>query len=227
MTFLEMRQEVTNYCKLPNTTGTKADNLAAAKIKNAIRKMNKRPWKFLMSKEDITLIANTRDYALTASDIKKPRSCQLLRVGDKPNRRYLRYMDSKSFVDLEDTTIQQGTPRVYTFFNINDDKTLTLDTVPGAGFLGIYPKMRLRYYRTVQFPSADADKLTIPSDAEMFILWQAKFEMALDEAPEKAMIAHREAKQAWEDLIDDEGDDRDGWEGNETFDFHDGGGFFQ
>ncbi len=156
--------DVANFCKLPATSGTKGYTLADQKLKNAINWFNQRHWAFLLTYEDITMVADTVEYNLTNVKLRKPRSLILLDGNSNPSARRLTYVDPDHMVDLQDLfLVGDGWPRYYTFYNYADDQKLNIDRKPSSGFVGRYPTMRLRYYAMLQIPATGATKFDLPS----------------------------------------------------------------
>lgn len=213
-TYDEAVAEVANFVKVPASSGTKGYTLAQGKIKNAINWFNQRPWSFMLTKEDLTAAAGDVDLVMTATTMRAPLAAFYLDTSDKKTSRRLIYLPPDAFAEAQDLSLTgDGWPRYYTAHNISDDLTIYLDRAPSAGFASQYPKLRLRFHRLLQVPASGATKLDIPSYAEPALLWRAKYEIALDFDPDKAVLAERESLRAWALLEDREDELTDGLEG--------------
>lgn len=191
-----IRDEVARYVKMPNAA--QGLQVAQQHIKSAIDRLNTRPWFFLLEVHDFTTAA-TRDYTVPTG-LSKPRALHALDSSDNPNHS-IPYLDPKTF-DLEHPiTGEARNPAAYTVYSRRDTGNLTLTHVPDSQFISEFPKLRFRYYKFLAMPSSLGNEIDVDGPAELFIKFYAKWLMALDFMPQKAVIARQEADTIWQDLI--------------------------
>jgi hypothetical protein len=92
-----------------------------------------------------------------------------------------------------------GSPSIYTVRNFTNSQQLTLNIAPDSGFTGQWPTLRLRYFRRIPTLVDDADCPNCPSEVELFIIWAARYAVALqmDTTGYRIQPALRMRDQIW------------------------------
>lgn len=170
----------------------------------AVREYNDVCWKFNRMQQDITLVADTKEYELN-SDFRSPLRAQLLdsnSVGQQdliwlPHHDWLRYFAGGSS--------GAGIPDYYTALNIHLTGLVRFEPWP-MGTLG-YPTAKITYFRRIVPASAESDVLNVPMEVDeaIFQLARAKMVHAKDGGDKAAtdyLVAQRmkeEVRREWRD----------------------------
>jgi len=196
----DLVNEITRYILAPQD----ADVQTAANdgISEAIRKLNTRPWAFMLKSQDIALVADQDEYALSAATMA-PRSAELLLTTDRPFGR-LSFLDPKTFDSIFPNRSFTGHPTHYTIFSFQDTGTLTLNVPPASSFVSFYPKLRIRHYARLQYPAFSTSTLDVPSEVENFIVAWAQGYVSDIWDPSKSGRAYAKAQAAWTELLKSE-----------------------
>lgn len=208
-----LQAEIGNYILAPDDTTLKATFVDY--LNDGLDRLSTRErWPWLLTSENITLVADTASYELVTPTAKKIRHVHLLITGDK-ERGLLPFRDPKTFMlDFPDRSVS-GDPECYTVFNMIADGKIDLSVPPSAGFIGIYPKLKVRMLkRMLRFSSGStSDTLTTlgggPKELEAFIVWHAKAQAASVHDPAKAQYALGRAEIMWKALVADSNTEAD------------------
>jgi hypothetical protein len=192
-----LKIEVARFVKAP--TSTEVLGVASDGIDDGIRFMNTRPWEFNLTSEEITLVADQKEYDVGAT-VKLPRHVEALDSSDVASVR-IPYLPVKDFLLGFQDRSQSSQPLAYTILNPYNYGQMTFSGAPNAAFVAKYPKIRHWFYRYIQFPASDADVIDVPNDAERVIVWKAKLYVAELYGNEKHIaIARANFKEAWTEL---------------------------
>jgi hypothetical protein len=192
-----MKTEVARFVKAPNST--EILGVAGDGINDGIRRMNTRIWEFNLTSEEITLVADQKEYDVNAT-LKLPRHVELLNSSDVAQER-VSYMPPKEFLTRFQDRSGSGQPTHYTVLNPRNYGQMTFNIAPTAGLLNNYPKIRHWYYRYIQTLSTASDTLAVPNDVERVILWSAKQYVAeLYGSDRQVAIASKNFAEAWIEL---------------------------
>lgn len=208
-----LQTEIGNYILAPSDT-----TLAATFVdylNDGLNRLSTRErWPWLLTSENVTLVAGTASYELATASAKKVRHVHLLNVSDKEVG-CLAFKDPKTFLlDYPDRS-QNGSPECYTIFNLVADGKLDLSVPPSDGFVATYPKLKVRILkRMLHFASAStSDTLTTlgggPPELESYLVWHAKALAAMTHAPDKEPVARARAFEFWNALVGDSNRDAD------------------
>jgi len=200
-TFSSLKDEVARYVMGPDDTEVLA--VAGMGINNALRRMNLRTWYWMLDYTDITLTASTADYNLPAN-FKAARNLWLLDSASAAAGQ-IGYLDPKTF-DLT-YSVQGGTtgsPCAYTVYSFLDTFQLSFNIPCSTAFIASYPTARLRFHARTPVLVNNTDTAALPSEAELYVLWYAKFETAMQFDPEKSRTAKSESEQVWQMLVRDD-----------------------
>jgi hypothetical protein len=168
--FSAMKTEVARFVKSPNSTEVKG--VAGDGINDAVRRLNSRIWEWNFTSEEISLVADQKEYDVHDT-IKLPRHLEFLNSSDVAQGRIL-YMPPKEFLIRFPDRTGSGEPRFYTILNPRNYGQMTFNQAPSASWVAKYPKVRHWYYRYLQTLSGDSDTLAVPNDVERVVLWSAK-----------------------------------------------------
>src|SRR3990172_4815255 len=198
--FSTLYARVQNYVLAPSDTDVAT--IAKEGINEAISRLNTRRWNWARHHADITLVAGTQEYALSAT-FKGPRAAELLdSTGEVVSR--LEFLDPKELDYLYPDRHSQGYPSHYTIFNEFANGMLTLSATPSSGFVTQYPKVRVRFFRRIPYLSADADLFYGPTEAETYLVWYARANVAAHWALDKIGFAEKRAEELWTLLVRDD-----------------------
>lgn len=195
-TLTKLKKEVASFILAPSDTD--ALEVAEMGVKEAIRKVNGRNWKFMRTTDDISTVASTRTYSLQASFLA-PEHCELLNSSSNPNG-MLHWLAPKEFNRTFRERSSTGSPSHYTVQNARDTGVIELSRPPSSGFVTSYPTLRLRYYAAVAFPT-DAAVLDVPVWLEPAVSWWAKMYIASVYDERKVGIASRFFSDCWRDAV--------------------------
>lgn len=199
-TFSELKSDVAKFILSPNDQDIL--QTAGEGIVDALRKINSVNWFWMLTSQDIPLVASTRTYSL-AGQFKAPRHAEILRP-DGTNAGRVYFLEGKSFSDETANSTASGSPSHYTIYNAQDSLTVSFNIAPDAGFVASYPTVRLRYHKRIQYPVNNSDVIDVPPEVESFILWHAKSYIAAIHAPQKVAYAEGKAQEMWKLLrVDD------------------------
>ena len=202
-----LQTEIGNYVLAPvdaTLSGTFVDY-----INDGIDKLTTRErWPWLLTSENITLVTGTAAYELATGTAKKVRHVHLLDSADK-EKDYLLYKDPKTFLLDHPDRATNGSPSFYTCFNLTADGKIDLNVPPDAGFVALYPKLKVRLLKRMLhfFSTSLTDTITTlgggPTELESFLVWHAKGMAALTHYPEKADMAFRRSQDMWTQHVAD------------------------
>lgn len=177
------------------TSDTNQVTVAKEGINEGILRLNTVDWWWSRIALDVTLVAGTQEYAL-GTTFRKPRACETLNTAGEVNGQ-LGWVDPKEFEAVYYDRSTTGSPSAYTIFNEFVNGMVTLSCPPSSGFIAVYPKLRLRYYRRTAVLSGDSDLLAAPTEVEPFLTWLARATLAAHWAPEKVAFAETRAEKLW------------------------------
>ena len=199
-----LRKVVARYVGLPDDD--EALEHATDGINDGISKLNSKTWKWTQVFQDITLVLDQYDYNLS-SNVKDPSA--LLKIDtDSEFAGRLEFKRPKTF-NVEHSVSSSGTPTIYTAYNIHEFGTISLNRSPNQAFIDNYPTLRFFYYRRVPTLSAASEQPDIPNEAERFLRWYGRAEVASLHAPQKFDEATAMWRDAWRDLRSQEAEDGD------------------
>ena len=197
-TLTNLKIEIARFVKAP--TSAEVLGVASDGVNDGIRFMNTRPWEFNLTSEEITTVADQKEYAVSA-ECKLPRHLEALNSADVSLRR-IPYMPPKSFLSAFPNRTGTGSaPVAYTVFNPFNYGQLSLSFAPTAAFVAAYPKFRHWFYKYIQFPADNSDVIDVPNDAERVIVWKAKLYVAeLYGSDRHVTVARYNFKEAFTEL---------------------------
>jgi hypothetical protein len=189
--------EIARFVKAPSST--EVTTAAVDAIEDAIRFLNTRPWEFNLTSEEITLVADQKEYSVDAT-VKLPRHVECLDSSDVAKLR-IPYLPPKTFLTMFQDRATGGSAMAYTVLNPYNYGQLTLNRSPSAAFVAQYPKIRHWFYRYIQFPASDADVIDVPAEVERVLVWKAKVYIAeLYGNAQQRQMAQANFREAWEEL---------------------------
>jgi hypothetical protein len=124
-----------------------------------------RDWEWLLTFEDIVLVAGTEDYTFTAGDMRKVYDARLL-----GNKRPLMHIPQRLWDRVASDPSSNGTPFSYTILR-------TSNTVSKIRFIpppGAADTARVRYYKLIATPSVDGTALDIVERYQPWAIMQAR-----------------------------------------------------
>ena len=198
-TLTNLKIEIARFVKAP--TSAEVLGVASDGVNDGIRFMNARPWEFNLTSEEITVVADQKEYSVDAT-MKLPRHLEALNSSDVSLRR-IPYLPPKTFLSAfpNRTGSISGGSYAYTVLNPYNYGQLTLSFAPTAAFVAAYPKFRHWFYRYIQFPASDADVIDVPNDVERVIVWKAKqYVGELYGSDRHVAVARHNFKEAFEEL---------------------------
>jgi len=194
--FADLKSEVSRYVQAPDDN--EAQRVSGDGLNEAIRLLNMETWWFTLTYQDITTVAGTDSYTINA-DYKDSRA--LIKLDSSGNRDgILTKRDAKSFEIEFDNATSNGTPSAYTVFNVHDALEIQLNVPPDASFVSSYPTLRHRYYKNISLFVGDSDVADVPSEVELFLLWQGRAYMSAVYDYSKTQYAEQKAHVMWMNL---------------------------
>jgi hypothetical protein len=195
--FSALQTEVARFVKAPNST--EILGVAGDGINDAVRRMNSRIWEFNLTSEEITLVADQKEYDVDDT-LKLPRHVEFLNSSTVAVGRIF-YIPPKDFLIRFADRTGSGEPRYYTVLNPRNYGQMTFNIAPSSSWISTYPKVRHWFYRYIQTLTNATDTLAIPNDAERVILWGAKQYVAeLYGNDSQVAMAVRNYREAWDEL---------------------------
>jgi len=188
-----LKRDVLAYVGLPDDPGALTE--AETAIDSAVNQLNTRPWRWAVTYDDLVTVLNQFDYDVPR-DLAEPFNLERLNQDLNPNGR-LSYKDPKTFVYEHDRAVQPGTPTVYTILERGDGR-LTLDKAPDQAFVTDYPQLRLWYLRNAY---RGERSLNVPPYVEHFVLWYARWELAMTNARDRVESAERAWGRIWQEIV--------------------------
>lgn len=176
--------------------------IAKEGINEGFLRLNTRKWTWARISEDLTLVTGTQEYAIGGT-FKAVRSCETLNAAGEVNGQ-LGFVDPKNFEDVFPNRSVSGSPSAYTIFNEFDNGKLTLSCPASAGYVAVYKKLRLRYWRRTNTLTGDSSLSTCPSECEPFLVWTARAVVAAHWDNSKYLIAKQRADEYWAMLCKDD-----------------------
>jgi hypothetical protein len=174
---LEAAREIAEYA------GGRDSDLQLARAKrnwdSAVRQFNRFLWNFNRVEQDITLVADTKTYALNTSFKAPFRGLLVNSDGDTVTR--LGWIPYGEWLTFDPWNATGGAaPGRYTIRNEHNEGLVTFDPFP-TGTL-TYPTARIHYYKWIALATGDADKLNVPRDVDeaIFLLALANFLLKVD-----------------------------------------------
>jgi len=202
----ELKAEVGRFCGTPDNPRALA--VAQDGIEHALRRINSKMWRWSVAVYDITLDDTQSDPNVYdgPADFHKTLECMFLDADNKPAYE-LHWIEPEDFQRLE---IYNG-PVIwsYTIYNYRNDGKVTITGTIDANFVSSNPKLRLRYYRFIPYPTKDTQVLEVPSNVEDFVAWQAKAYAASVLKPAVYALAANEALRSWKLLLVDSREEGD------------------
>lgn len=163
LTYAQAQAQVASV--LGNSTDTDLLAEAANEINHAISELNMRDWEWLLTFEDIAVVAGTEDYTFTNSDMRKVYDVRLL-----GNKRALMPIDQRLWDRVSSDPATRGIPFGYTIIRTSTTVSKIRLIPPPAST----DTARVRYYKLITTPSAGGTALDIVERYQPWILWQAK-----------------------------------------------------
>ena len=202
--------KVANYVLAPSDSDVSA--IATDSINDSIRQLNTRNWAWMRKWSDITLAANVQEFPLP-TDFKNIRRLEILDnsatakvVGS------LGYIDPQSFSEIYLDRSTVGSPERYTVNNEFASGVLTMNCSVSPDFFAAYPKIRLRYWSRSPYMINGTSTFSGPTEAESFIVWDARATVASHWSPNKVAYAASRSEKIWKQLlIEDVKRDLAGW----------------
>lgn len=203
-TYLQMVDDIRDHIgKANNTTvKTQVQNI----VKNAVRQLNRDPWNFNRTTQNVTLSTDTATYTLSDTTIRKTLVALYLDSNSRQERT-VEYVEFSRFSERIQNHVSDGPPVLYTFRNLFRD-----------GIIEVFPRptsaenakvIKLNFFKRIAWPGADGTAWDVPEWFEGCIYWTALAEAHLmlthDErraafATQKAQQEIRQAK--WQDQLD-------------------------
>lgn len=200
--FSVLYDEALSAVGAPNVV--EAKTVAKNGINNGIRRMNQRIWRaYSLKSEDVTLAANTQEYALTDTSLKDPMHALLLNSSDSPNGR-LTYLAPKIFEQSFPYQETASWPRHYTIMNFVTDNKIRLSRKPDSSFVATHPKVKIRFYGRLDVLSGDTDLHGGPSDIEHFLVLNGELQLVRRFDPQRAPQVAQLIELEWRNLIKDD-----------------------
>lgn len=188
-----------------------AIEIAAAGVRRAIDRLNTRKWRWALSYQDITFVAEQQSYDLN-EDFKAPRRFTIFDVNSREQFR-LDYKEWTTFADEDLVSISgSGDPYCYSSGNSNDYGTISLNVAPSSTWVATYPTGRIWYFRRVAYPVISSDPILVPSEVGGFLLASAEAFCAARYAPDKESSARVRAEMLLKELRIDDLDTQTDWE---------------
>lgn len=183
--------------KAPNSA--EVLGVAGDGINDGVRRLNVRIWEFNFTSEEITFVADQKEYDVAAT-LKLPRHLEIMNSADVAQGRIL-YMPPKEFLIRFPDRSSSGEPRFYTVLNPRNYGQMTFNQAPTASWIVTYPKARHWFYRYIQTLATASDVLAVPNDVERVVLWAAKQYVAeLYGNANQIAIATARYEQAWTEM---------------------------
>ena len=198
-TLSSLQTQVLRYIGMPDHTEGQA--MAMDELNNAVGDLNRRNWNWALTSQDITSVASTKTYSLSAN-FGSARMCFLLNSSGKATGK-LSWFDPKSLDEAFESEGTTGNPVAYTVQNFTDTGLISLDVAPTDTWVASYPTIRLRYYARIPTMSNASDTLPVPSAVEQFVIWKARLVCCLSTDPDGARMsmARSQASSAWQELV--------------------------
>ncbi len=194
--FSTIKREIARYVLRDES----ADALTAAgeAANNGVRFLNLQEWRWGLSYQDITFVVGQADYNLD-TQFDKPRSFSLMNSSDQPYGR-LEFVNPKTFEENWPYSTENGHPHYYTVFNDHENGLVTLNHAPSQSWVDQTPTGRLRFFRRLSLYAEDDNRLDGPTEAELFVIWYGRFDLANTYAPEKAAAAEKQFNRIFQEL---------------------------
>ena len=196
----ELKEEVLDIFGSPNDG--KASKIAGRGINNAIRRLNSRVWYWTLTYHDITTSLDDADYGLP-NDFKATFSMSFLKA-DLSQNGTADYFDPDTFDNSFPRSQDSGKPVAYTIYNATDTMTLSLNKAPNQSFVTDNAFLRHRYYRKVQEPNDDGDRIIVPSEVELFIVASAAEEYSRIFDRKQWKLLRSDRQETWRQLKKDD-----------------------
>lgn len=200
MTFLAAKQDVAR--NVGGSTVSGELTIAGLAITNAIRDIDSRhDFDFrLKTLTDITVVANTATYALTASDtaVKKIHSARL-----KTNKRTLGYMRQREVDRVLRDQEQTEIPAAY--IEVLSETGVSIKLIPTPSLADI---LQVRVYETIKDTYGDSDNLAVPLRYLPAVLTLARYYFLIDrdaEDPRAQVFLQKAEALIQAAIVDDAG----------------------
>lgn len=190
--FSDMKREIARY--VLRDSSPDALDAAGEAANNGIRALiAEREWEFNLTYHDFSWEVDKSDRNIP-TNLDKPRALELLNSSNQPNGR-LTYKPMKQFLIDHPVSTSGGTPLVYTILARQDSGLLSVNVAPTQAWINTYPKGRLWYYMRTALYTSDDQRLDGPIEAELFVLWYGRFDLANSYVPQKATLAEKQANK--------------------------------
>jgi hypothetical protein len=188
-----LKRRICAYVGLPDDPSALTE--AEDAIDSALNHLNTRPWRWAVAYDDITTVLDDADYDFPR-DLGEPYDIERLNGDGNPDGR-IPWKDPKTFLVDFDRVTGSGTPKVYTILE-RESGLITLDRPPDQSFVSSYPTLRLWYLRNAYRNGSAVD---VPAHIEHFVLWYARWEMAMIHGRDRVDSAERAWTRIWQEII--------------------------
>ena len=172
----ELRRQV--LAAVQQAQSSDPDLLAAAAdgINAGVHSLNNTNWMRMLAYTDITSVSEQVDYTLPPN-FRTARKLELLDSNGAQTGQ-LSQIDVHEIADLS-PRLTSGHPYGYIIFHQNAQSapTLSFDIKPSAGWVSIYPKFRLRYFRRIPQLNAEDQALQAPPEFARFLVMYARWDL--------------------------------------------------